>query len=209
MTVKLKDGYYIINAQLKLRDAIKRLYQLSYRGSAKLTQEELAPVESLLYERKGEKRYTTTIEFKEDNTIKSTRVKTIDKKNPKVKTRSIQSSGKILDPFGAVFLARSLKWKENASHEFEVYDGKDKFLLKLDCERFDTLEKPEGNRDIWVISVSVKEMDKPNEKLERTGIVIYLSADKAKDILRVGGDTPIGEVRIELEKFEPQPISSF
>ena len=104
-------------------------------------------------------------------------------------------------------MARSLEWEIGESERFEVFTGKCRYMVKLNCQEKTHINAPGKQRDAWVITSAVKNMDKPHRKSKIGETIILLSADKAKEVLFIKSNTKYGKVTAAIMKFEPMPVS--
>jgi hypothetical protein len=198
---------YEIRIRAKTLNVVDKIYRLRYRGEGQISSEDLAPVLMHAEQQTRSTHRRTIIEFRPDGTIESVRVKTEEGKQPKTKKRVIESEGFTLDPFSAMFMARSLEWGIGESERFEVFTGKHRYMIKLNCQGKTSINAPGNERDAWVITSAVRNMDKPHRKSKMGETIILLSADKAKEVLFMKSKTKYGKVRAALMRFEPMPVT--
>jgi hypothetical protein len=169
----------------------------------RISSEDLAPVRSYTKEVTSSYKKETTVKFRDDGSIESVQVKAKEGKKPKTKTREIENSGNILDPFSALFLARHLEWKAGQAESFEVFKGRQRYLVKLNCQGMVKIKVSGKERSAWVITSRVKNIDKPEKKPGMGKTVIFISADEAKEVLFIKSETKFGKITAVLDKFVP------
>ena len=207
INVSREKGIYEIRMRAKTSNIADKIYRIRYTGEGKISAEDLAPVLMHTEQRTRSSHRQTFIEFRDDGTIESVRVKTKEGEKTKTKKRVIKSDGFTLDPFSAMFMVRSLEWEIGESESFEVFTGKYRYMVKLNCQGKTYINASGKRRDAWVTISTVTNMDKPHRKSKMGEIIIFLSADKAKEVLFIKSKTKYGKVTAALTKFEPMPVT--
>lgn len=207
INVSRENGNYKIGIRAKTLNILDKIFRLRYKGEGQISAEDLAPVLMHMEHRTGSSRRQTLVEFHDDGTIESVRVKRKVGKKTKTKKRVIESDSFTIDPFSAMFMARSLEWEIGESQSFQVFTGKYRYMVKLNCQGKTHINAPGKQRDAWVITSSVKNMDKPKRKSKMGETIILLSADKAKEVLLIKSKTKYGKVTASLMKFKPMPVT--
>jgi len=205
--VSRENGIYEIRVRAKTLNIVDKLYRLRYTGEGQISAEDLAPVSMHTEQQTRSSHRQTLIEFRDDGTIESIRMKTKEGKEPKTKKRVIESDSFTLDPFSAMFMARSLEWEMGESEHFEVFTGKYRYMVKLNCQGKAHVNTSGKQREVWVITSAARNMDKPHRKSKMGETIILLSADKAKEVLFIKSKTKYGKVAATLMKFEPMPAT--
>ena len=209
ISVEQEESQYKIKVHAETNKKIDIVYKIRYRGESKISDDPISPIETRIHEKIKSTKKETTIEFQENGAIKSTETKSKKGEPAKETEREIQTENFTLDPFSATFLVRRLDWEAGMEEIFDVYTGKDQYLLELKCIRKTTIEIAGENREAWEI---VPELTNLNNKLDKTdrqedkkmnNMWIYVSADETKEMLKIKVSLKIGYFRIVLEKFEP------
>jgi hypothetical protein len=203
VAVERDEESYQIRVKAKSRDMVDTFYKLRYRGEAHLSAKDLSPIKTYLVERKKNKKKKTEITFHGEGEIESVRHKYKDGTKRKSEFRSLATQNYTLDPFSAVFVARSLDWAQGESALFDVFTGTDRYLLTLNCLGKETIEVLGQKREVWLLVPTAQNITEDEEASHIEGIRIYLSTDKAKELLVVEGDIPVGTIVTKLESFEP------
>ncbi len=202
-TVAREGDFYKIKVKAKTLNMFDVVYKLRYRGEGRISAEDLAPVRSYTKEVTSSYRKETTVKFRDDGSIESVQVKTKGGKKPRTKTREIENSGNILDPFSAIFLARHLEWKTGQAESFEVFKERQRYLVKLNCQGMVKIKVSGKERSAWVITSNITNIDKPKKKPGMGETVIFISADEAKEVLFIKSETKFGKITALLDKLEP------
>lgn len=209
ISVYQEDDQYKIEVHAETGKKLDRIYKIRYRGESRISDDPLSPIEATIHERVKSTKKDTVIEFQENGTIKSTETKTKKGKPAKETEREIQTENFTLDPFSAAFLVRRLDWEAGMEEIFDVFTGKDQFLLELKCIQKTTIEIAGKKREAWEIMPALTNLDtkeQAKEDKQMNDMWIYVSADEAKEMLKIKVALKIGSFRIVLEKFEPASV---
>ena len=207
INVSRKNGIYKIRIRAKTLNILDKIFRLRYTGEGQISAENLAPVLMHMEHRTGSSHRQTHVEFRDDGTIESVRVRTKEGKKPKTKKRVIESDNFTIDPFSAMFMARSLEWEIGESESFQVFTGKYRYEVTLNCQGKAHINALGKQRDVWVITGTVRNMDKPKRKSKMGQSTILLSADKAKEVMLIKSKTKYGKVTAAFMKFEPMQVT--
>ena len=103
----------------------------------------------------------------------------------------------------AAFIARGVDWKVGDTKNFDVFNGKSRYLITLTALEKTKILNRGMELPVFVVSPKVRTLTtiKANEKLREARI--YLTADDRRDVVRIESSVFIGSVTTELEKFTP------
>jgi len=199
-----RDGeYYRMIADEETTKFLDRIYRIKYRGETVIRTQDLAPVETVINQERGKNKQTEQIRY--DANGKAEVV--ISKAGPdaplKHESYLINEETFAIDIFSAIFLARSFDWKENESQQFDVFLGRKRYLLTLDCIGKTVFKESKINIDAWVIRPSVLKQNDPNAEIRHSKARVYLSADKSRDLLKIKTNIGLGTVKMKLIRYEP------
>jgi len=204
-----KEGdLYKVNISAQTNSSIDRLYRIRYKGE-NLINTDSHPVESKINQLVKSVKKDTIISFHEDGTIK-----TIEKKYNKGKTdlntREIHTEKFTLDPLSVTYLVRILDWKVGVEQVFDLYNGKDKYLLRLKCNGKTTFYSGEEYREAWIITPAINRITKGGDDNKKKPIEmkILVSADEMKDVLEIEASYKFGHLRAIMERFAPEEYLS-
>lgn len=210
ISIEQEESQYQIKVHAETNKKLDIVYKIRYRGESRISDDPISPIETKIHEKIKSTKKETTIEFQENGAIKSTETKSKKGVPEKETEREIQTENFTLDPFSATFLVRRLDWEAGMEEIFDVYTGKDQYLLELKCIQKTTIEIAGKNREAWEIVPQLtnlnnkpdkKEQEKEDKKMK--DMWIYVSADDVKEMLKIKVGLKIGYFRIVLEKFEP------
>jgi hypothetical protein len=195
---------YFLSTDVKTVRAIDLFYKLRYRAEGQISAINYLPVYSTLVSQENSKERSSKIEFTPEGLIHSTY-----SVNGELKQElSFNPNNFMLDPFAAGFLARSLDWKKGQTRYFDTFNGKSRYLISFTAvDERDMFINGETRR-VWVVEPKVKLLtaDKAKKKLRTARI--YITADSARDILKIDSEVFIGTVRTKLTAFRPSNSSS-
>jgi hypothetical protein len=205
-----KEGdLYKVNISAQTNSTIDRLYRIRYKGENLINTDNHSPIESKIDQQIKSVKKETTISFQDDGTIK-----TLEKKHKKGKTdldtREIHTEKFTLDPISVAYLVRVLDWKAGVEQIFDIYNGKNKYLLRLKCTGMTTFRSGDENRDAWVIVPVIHKISRDGEDKKKKPIdmKILVSADETKDVLEIDASHKFGHLRAVMERFEPADFVS-
>lgn len=201
--VSRDHDFYNIHVKAKTQNTVNKFYKLRFRGETQLSVDNLAPFKTKMYQRTNNRAKETEITFHDDGVIESVRHKYKDKKKKKTEIRKLNTGNFTLDPVSAVFIVRSLDWREGVSRQFDVFDGKSRHLVTITCAGKQEKGVLGETRETWVLVPTIQNITKGEDSSEVGAIRIYLSTDKAKEILIVEGDVLVGKIITKLESFTP------
>ena len=190
---------YHIDTQARTNKAIDVFYKLRYHGEAKISAVDLSPIESYVDSRENKKIKTAKVSFLKNGEILSLRTRN-GKQQPLLK---FDPNNFTLDPFSAAFLARSLNWKKGESKHFDTFNGKTRYLITLKAEDKVKMKVNGEEKQVWVISPTVKKLTerKPKQKLREAKI--YVTDDINREILLIASEVFVGTVTTTLTSFTP------
>lgn len=205
ISIEREDDLYKIMVHAETNRKLDRIYKVRYKGESSITGDPISPIKTKIHEKIKSTKKETTIEFHENGTIKATETKSKKGKPAKKTEREIQTKNFTLDPFSATFLVRRLDWEVGVAEVFDVYTGKDLYLMELKCTKKTTIEIAGKKRQAWEIIPKLTNLDKKNQKKndkKKGDMKIYVSADEIKEVLKIKVALKVGYFRIILEKFE-------
>lgn len=192
---------YKIHASARTAKGIDLVYKLRYESHAVLAADTLKPKKSVSIVRANSREKTTELEFLPDGEIRSTR----KNHHGKVKTIQFDSDNLTLDPYSAAFLALSQDWEVGQSRQFDLFNGKSRYLIEFTALEKTELTINEKRQAAIVLVPSIQKLndtDDENEKKLRQAR-IYISTGHPKKILKLSSDLLFGSVNAEMVGFTP------
>lgn len=197
--VEERDETYQIVTNVRTFSAIDIFYKLRYRAEGIVSALNLMPERMSIEHRENSRVKMTEMSFRDDGTIHSV----FTHVGKESQTFDFNPNNFTLDPFSAAFLARSLSWTKGETKTFDTFNGKSRYLISLTAEdRTRTFINGE-NRDVWVIVPRVEKLTDPNAEKKLRDAKIYVTADKARDVLQIVSEVFVGSVTTRLVSFVP------
>lgn len=203
ITIERDGEYYRMTADEEITKFLDRTYRIKYRGETTIRAEDLAPVETVINQELGRKQTTEQIRYDAEGKAEVV----VTKKEPDAPFQQeayhINEETFAIDMFSAIFLTRSFDWQENESQQFDVFSGKKRYLVTLDCIGKTVFHIGDINIDAWVIRPGVLKQNDPNAKTRHSEARLYLSADESRDLLKIRTKVGLGTVKMKLLRYEP------
>lgn len=198
------DGQLHVTASARTFSGIDLFYKLRYTADAILDPMQFSPVSLHIDHQENSKKRLIDIRYNSDGSVKAVRAQ---QNGSLDKVLAFTPQNSMLEPISAAFMARGVDWHVGATRSFDVFNGKSRYLITLTATDRKTIEHSGRERDVFVISPKVRTLTttKANEKLREASI--YLSADEARDVLRIESSVFIGSVTTELVSFNPADVS--
>lgn len=204
ITVKRDGEFYRIIADQKTTKNIDWIYRVRYRGETRLSTAELAPLETVVTEKTRKKKQTLEARYTEDGKAEATVTKEKKGQPPTAKTYLIESETFSIDIFAGIFFARSFHWQKGESQQFEIFTGKDRFWVTLDCIGEALVEEGSHKIKAWVIRPSARKIGSSKKKSVTGKTKLYLSADESRDVLKIKTRLRFGDFVLKLKHFQPE-----
>ena len=203
ITIERDGDSYRMIADEESTKFLDRIYRIRYRGETIIRAADLAPVETVINQERGKNKQTEQIRYDADGKAEVV----VSKKEPDASVTQeaylISEETFAIDMFSAIFLARSFEWKENESQQFDVFSGKKRYLVTLDCIGKTVFKEGDINIDAWVIRPGVLKQNDPDAKTKHSEARVYLSADESRDLLKIKTNIGLGAVKMKLIRYEP------
>lgn len=203
ITIERDGNYYRMIADEETTKFLDRIYRIKYRGETVIRAEDLSPVETVINQERGKNKQTEQIRYDADGKAEVVVRKTEPDASLKHESYLINEETFAIDIFSAIFLARSFDWQKNESQQFDVFSGRKRYLVTLDCIGKTVFKEGEINIDAWVIRPGVLKQNDPNAKTRHSKARVYLSADKSRDLLKIKTNIGLGTVKMKLIRYEP------
>jgi hypothetical protein len=197
------QDFYTIHVLARTQNTVNKFYKLRFKGETKLAADKLAPLKVMMSQQTNKRVRETEITFHDEGEIESVRHKFKDETKRKTEVRKLQTENFTLDPVSAVFIVRSLDWEEGLSRQFDVFDGKSRHLVTVTCTGQEKKDVLGEMRDTWILVPTIQNITEGEDTPEVSAIRVYLSTDRAKEILIIEGDLFVGKIITRLESFDP------
>jgi len=206
LSIERENDLYKVQVFAKTINMFDRLYKIRYRGEAVIDSDPFAPVQTKVQQQVRTRERATTTTFQPGGAIKTLERKS-DDGEVEYETKNIQPEKFMLDPFSATYLVRGFDWKVGMEKIFDVFPGKSQYEIRLKCEKLVMLDMGGTKRVAWVIIPTAVNLDPEKQaeasKKPQANLKIYLSADDQKDVLKIEASHMLGNLTVNLDKFEP------
>lgn len=198
----------VVQEGLNIRTKIKAVtvglaavfYDLDFNSDTLISGIDLTPIKSVLDTKENSKRKIFDLNFLPSNEIETTYTKV--GKEPPV-TSKFNPENFTLDPISASFLARSLDWKIGDAKQFDIFNGQTRYLIGLTVVDFAEMKVDGVMRKVMVVDPKVTNLSNPTKAAKFRGGKLYVSADPARDIVRLESKVFVGSVSAKMESFTP------
>lgn len=201
ITMKKSGDRYEVYLSARTNKVIDIFYRLRYAALGSLSSEDFSPGFLQIDQRENQKVTKAMIKFYESGRIQSELTKT--GRTPK--EYDFEPQNFTLEPLSAAFLARSLDWEPGITREFDTFDGKSRYLIKLKCKEKISVEVNGENKPVWVIEPEITNLNKNRKADKIREVFFYVTADKHRDLLHLQSEVFVGSVITKLKSFKPLP----
>jgi len=191
--------YYKLAISARTYSGIDIFYKLRYSAEGRISSVDYSPIRAAFKQRENSRQRFTEISYLEDGWVHAYRKS--NGEEPKV--LHFDPENFMLEPFSAAFLALSLDWEKGKERQFDVFNGKSRYLVTFTAQDKVRMRVNDQLRDVWVVSPKVINLtdSQANKKLREARI--YVTADDRREVLQVVSSVFIGNVTTRLESFTP------
>src|SRR5215475_8960202 len=175
-------------------------YKLRHRSESIFSAHELKPVEFLSQQTENSKFTNVTIKFSPDGLIDAKINKGRLNSRGQFDEVSFQSENATFDPISAAFLARSLPVDTSEDLSFDVFNGRDRYLISFHVVGREKIKLAGKEYDAFKVEPSVRKLtDSEGEKRLRKAY-IWVTTDRSREILKLESKVAIGSVSAQLTR---------
>lgn len=193
-----------VTAAVQTGRFIDLLYRLRHSSESLFDVRTLQPLTFFSHQTENSKTKLRKVEFGRDGMI-SARLWKLDKKGNEVpeESRQFHTDNAMFDPITAAFFARSLPVDAGESRDFDVFNGKHRFLITMKVGPKETI-KVKGKKYVtYPVTPSVKKLTDTEGENRLTSATIWITADDRRDVVRLESSVIVGSVTADLEGFTP------
>ena len=202
-TSSQKDKNFYVRADARTVSGIDWLYKLRHRSESVFDAETFKPSAFYYRQIENRKHKYRQVYFSDTGEIVARRWKNGESKaNTKLTTNN-----DTLDPMSAAFIARSLPIEKGKVVEFDIYNGKRRYLIEFNIVDIETLKTKRGEREAFKVVpfvTRIKDDGKFEKEDKLKSATIWVSTDKNRDILKIKSSVVVGSVVAELESFHAE-----
>lgn len=184
----------------KTYNPIDLLYKLRFRAETLMNKATFVPEVYSVHQRENSREKELRVAFGEDGAISAVRVQ---RDKGEMKRVRLISKNDTLDPVSAAFLARSQPWSIGDVRTFDIFNGKSRYLIHLTAVKNAQVDAGGALRSTIMIVPRVQNLVNPEQSKKLREARIFLSNDKARDILLIESEVFVGTVRTRLRSFVP------
>lgn len=184
----------------KTYNPIGLFYRLRFRAETLMNKATFVPEVYSVHQRENSREKELRVAFGEDGAIKAVRVQ---RDKGEMKRVRLISNNDTLDPVSAAFLARSQPWNIGDVRTFDIFNGKSRYLIHLTAVKSAQVDAEGALRSAIMIVPRVQNLVTPDQAKKLREARIFLSDDRARDILLIESEVFVGTVKTRLKSFVP------
>lgn len=205
--VQRDEDVFRVTTKAKTYSGIDLFYRLRYRAEGIISATDLTPIRTEIDHRENSRHKVTRINFTDSGNIRAVRYR----QGQETEDITFNPRNFTLDPISASFLARGVDWKVGETKKFDTFNGKSRYLISLTANALRKLNIAGREREAWEIVPKVENLTDPGADKKLREAKIYLSTDKAREVLKIVSSVFVGSVSTTMVKFEPylKPLPLF
>ena len=189
-----------VTALAKTARGIDLFYRLRHISESYFQVGSFRPVRYLLRQKENSRFKFIEIDFTKPESVVTTFRK--DEEAPEV--TEFNPNNFMLDPISASMLARTIPVAEGSTASFDVYNGKNRYLIRFEVGSKEKIKRPDGNKvDAYRVVPTVQKLTDTKGEKRIESCTIWLSADERRDILRMESKVLIGRITATLRETAP------
>lgn len=192
-------GYLKITARAETVKALSWLYHLTHRTEGSCKETTFQPHLFSTWQIENSREKWRRIEFAPDGMIHTV----VGKKGGVDERLDFNPNNFTVDPVCGSLLARSLSIKVGAEASFDVFNGKHRFLISFKVLGQEKLKVQGVMRNAFKVLPSVKKLTDTEGEPRLRRVLIWISTDRSREILRLESEVFIGSIVAQLQSFQP------
>jgi hypothetical protein len=205
-TSQMIDGkkFYNIRVEAKTSRVLDFVWKMRDTVTSTVEAKGLAPARFTFSQRENRKVIDTDARF--DRNARKWFVSRDERR--KVKQYEFDQPPNTVDPITAVYLARSQDLKVGDHLYFNVFGGKNRYLLDLEVERRETIQIASGSVDAFKIVPRIKNLAKQGYAEKLNEAAVWISADERRIPVMLTSKISFGTVYMEMIEDQAEVQSS-
>lgn len=201
-SIEIKDNANITTIETHAKSArlIDLLYKLRYLARGEFDRTALNPLTTYIDHRENSTQRLTNITFQPDGTINSVVAKV---NKGKQNTYSFKSDNQTFDPFSSAVMAQSLPWDVGQSRKFDVFDGKNRYVITLKCVKRATRYILGKKTPVLIFEPKVFDENNNTRAAKLRRATITFTDDEFRDLVELNSDVFIGSIKASISSFSP------
>lgn len=193
-----QDDLYSIKAEAKSAKAIDVFYKLRHESESLLRKSTFSPLRFQTWQTENSRIKKAEVKFKQDGLIDS-----FSEKDGKIERQNVfTSSSFILDPISAAFFARSIPIEVGGRAEFDVFNGKHRYLIVFNVVSKEVVEIMGKKREAYKTVPEVRKLTDTEGEKRLTEAALWIAADDSREVLKLESKVFVGRVGAVLTKVE-------
>lgn len=190
---------YRVQAIARTRKGIDLLYSLHHRSESVFGLETLKPLRFRSEQNEKRRQSWREVIFEDDGKVVARSSNT----RQEISDYEFYPQNQMLDPITAAFLARGLPIEVGHKVDFDVFNGKHRFLITFEIEARETLNLQGVPRAAFRVKPNVRRLTEQGVEKKLRSATIWISDDSAREILRIRSEVFVGAVSLDLTGFTP------
>ncbi len=193
------DSLLRVEASAKTAKLIDLFYKMRFHSESFFNSSSLRPLSFSSVQKENSKEKVHRVRFASGGQIQSEYVRNGVQKNHRV----FHSDNLTLDPISAAFVARSLPIEIGTKKDFDVYNGKHRYLISMEVAARENIEIEGKTYDAFKVIPSVKKLTDTKGETRLKSAYIWISADENREVLALDSKVLVGRVKARLVGFVP------
>jgi hypothetical protein len=189
-----------IETQAKSAKLIDLLYKLRYLAKGEFERTALTPITTHIDHRENSKQRLTNITFLPDGMINSVIAKV---NKGEQSTYSFKSENQTFDPFSSAVMAQSLPWDVGQSRKFDVFDGKNRYVITLQCIKKATRYILGKKTPVLIFEPKVFDENNNTKAAKLRRATITFTDDQFRDLVELDSEVFIGSIKASISSYSP------
>lgn len=194
-----------VKATANTASVISIFYRLRFTSESIFETDSFKPIRFFSLQKENSRERLRDVRFEEDGTIRTSYIRNGDEKEP----LEFQSENYTFDPISAAFLARSLPLEVGARKNFDVFNGKHRYLISFEVVKRERIRVAGKPRDAYKVVPGVQKLTDSDGENRLKEAAIWISADDAREVLKLESSVFVGNVNAELVTFKPDRSQTF
>jgi hypothetical protein len=194
-TPQMIDGkkFYNIRVEAKTSKVLDMMWKMRDTITSTVEAKGLLPSRFTFTQRENRKIIDTEARF--DRSARKWFVHRDERR--KVKDYEFDQPPNTVDPINAIYLARSQDLKVGDHLFFNIFGGKNRYLLDLEVERRETIQIASGSVDAFKIVPRIKNLAKQGYAKRLNEASVWISADERRIPVMLSSKISFGNIYIE------------
>jgi hypothetical protein len=201
-SIEIKDNANITTIETHAKSAklIDLLYQLRYVAKGDMDRTALVPLSTHIDHRENSKQRLTDITFLPEGLINSVIAKV---NKGEQSSYSFRSDNQTFDPFSSAVMAQSLPWNVGQSRKFDVFDGKNRYVITLKCLKKATRYILGKKTPVLIFEPKVFDENNNTKAAKLRRATITFTDDEFRDLVELNSEVFIGSIKASMSSFSP------